>query len=198
MKRSHSAFAIDFCHTFGQILSFGQLTADETKLNRDLQQNFHFLNTLDTTDPICADKETLAFRKKFQPELYSKGQKAIQDQIAEIHPQQEPIILRKTFFKSKSVKPTRFLNLGSKKDRKSDYTMQEALIVEYRHPDQKHNEYERIQQKKRFKLQQQLLQRSVILSAQDIKLRKEIKIKEKIDKEHKELELRMRYETKMT
>lgn len=80
MKRSKSTleFSMDFCGNFGRILSLGQLVPDERKVNRDIYSNIHFVNTLEVTDPICVDKDLIEFRKKYEPELYAKGQKSIQ------------------------------------------------------------------------------------------------------------------------
>ena len=71
MKRANST--LDICGNFGRIFNFGSIIPSESKFNRDLYSNIHFINTLETADPISIDKDTIEFRKKYQPELYSKG-----------------------------------------------------------------------------------------------------------------------------
>ena len=61
MKRSRSTleYSFDFCGNFGRILSFGQLVPSEKKMNHDIYSNIHFVQTLETTDPISIDKDTI-------------------------------------------------------------------------------------------------------------------------------------------
>ena len=41
------------------------MVPNEKKFNHDIYANIHFINTLETNDPISIDKDTIEFRKKF-------------------------------------------------------------------------------------------------------------------------------------